>query len=196
MSFPFTPTAPASSQPPRLSQPIMQQNFNSIFNILPVDHIGFGNSTGGQHKQTTFPNFVAPSDPTGTTTIAFPNAGIADPTNGQYYFINQNATFPLSMVKAMGVFAPATGVIPLLNGYNIVSISGSGSTLSRTYIITLKTNCCFGNNVIVLKTANIENVVTRFTYTFANPTLTFTFTAVDASTPLPATLISFAVLQI
>ena len=65
MSFPFTPTSPAASEALAQSQPLIQQNFNSTNSILGVDHVSFGNSTGGQHKQTTFPGFSSPAMPAG-----------------------------------------------------------------------------------------------------------------------------------
>lgn len=174
MSFPYNITTPASSEAPTASQPKMLQNFNSIFNILPVDHIGFGNATGGQHKQNTYPNFVVPSKPTGTTTIAFPNIGIADPTNGQYYFINQNATFPLSAVKAFCVFAPAAGTVTPTNAYNIASITGTlGAT--NQFNINLAANCVFGSNVAVFINVTNTNGI-NYSYTFVNPLLTLRIT--------------------
>jgi hypothetical protein len=192
MSFPYNNTTPASTEAPSVSQPKMLQNFTSIFNILPVDHIGFGNATGGQHKQNTYPNFVAPSAPTGTTTIAFPNIGIADPTNGQYYYINQNATFPLSAVKAFCVFAPAAGAVTPTNAYNIASITGTlGAT--NQFNISLTPNVVFGSNVAVFVNVNNTNGI-NWTYTFSNPLLALRITNSPSSGPA-ITAISVLVVQ-
>lgn len=187
MSFPFTPTSPAASEILAQSQPLIQQNFNSTNSILGVDHVSFGNSTGGQHKQTTFPGFSAPAMPAGQASVAFPAAGIANTGVPEYYYQNMLAKFPLSAIAAFGVFTGTgnvtTPMIIPLNGFNIATIASVGFN----YTITLESGATSGNNVAVFFQGSNSSALVN-AYTFISGVLTFTAATTGN--------ISFLVLQI
>ena len=65
MSYPFSTSEPAANSNPSNSQPVMLQNNISNSALIAIDHVGFGNSQGGQHNQVTF---AANNIPAGTVT--------------------------------------------------------------------------------------------------------------------------------
>lgn len=187
MSFPFTNTAPAANMPPSQSQPLMLQNFASTNSILAVDHVTFNNTAGGQHTKVTYNTVISPTAPTGDTSIGYTNVGIADPGTPQQYWKNRNATFPISAIKAFGVFA-ATSFAPvtlLLNSFNIASITSSGST----FTITLNNLVVANDAVAVFVSCARPNLL--LSYSFASNVL-----IINTSTLSSLTNISFAILQI
>lgn len=71
---PFTYTAGLPNPPDNPSQDVggMQINSESISSLIAIDHIGFNNSQGGQHKQVTFASVNVPMVPT-TPPVLFTN---------------------------------------------------------------------------------------------------------------------------
>jgi hypothetical protein len=49
MTFNYTQNIPFASDAPANDQPIMEQNTNSTFGIINVDHVGFNLANGGYH---------------------------------------------------------------------------------------------------------------------------------------------------
>lgn len=108
-TFTFDTTQPATGTAPSQSQPIMQTNNLSTYNMLAVDHITFNNTSGGQHKQITFNSNNVPSVPTSHPTLftniangisqLFFYSGSAQQSSNQYYFDsgpnNEGSTFLL-----------------------------------------------------------------------------------------------------
>lgn len=170
MTFNFTNTTPAASEAPAQSQPKMLQNFQSTETILAVDHVSFNNSTGGQHRKVTFVSPLAVPVPPGTTSVVYANDGVADTAIPQCYFRNSESILPLSAIAAFCVFT-GPGVtdptIPVLNGFNIATISSVGAN----YTITLTPNATAGDNVAVFISRN--NTTSSVIYSFSAGVLTF-----------------------
>jgi len=180
----FNQNIPNPPNNPSSDVPLMQSNTNSEFSIWAVDHFTFNNNNSGWHQQNTYPVFSTPSSPSSIgpeASVAYPSPGIADASHAQYYFQNALATFPLSAIKAFGVFVPSEIPPVLTNGFNIASTGFSAGT----YTFTLNTNVVSGNNVAVLITNSRLNI--NANWTFSNPILSITN---------PAGNCSFLVLQI
>jgi hypothetical protein len=193
MSFTYNQNIPNAPNAPSADQPLMEQNTNSNYNIWTTDHITFNNTTSGMHQWTQFPDFSSPVSPVSTASVMFPAAGSALNTRAQLFFKNSNATFPLSMVKAFGVFA--TTLSPtnptLTNQYNVASITGN-STGFGSYTITLNSNVTSSDNVAVFLSLNVGvNNAIAIPWSFASNVLTLTPALNTAGK-----LVSFLILQI
>jgi hypothetical protein len=151
--FPYTPSIPSAPNDPADDQPLMQQNFASIQNLIAVDHVPFNNAIGGQHTHVTFSGFNPPvADFVSPTSGLFTNVGVAA-TDPELYYENFNNTFLLSCVKAFGVFDTVeSGSATFSNSYNCNSIATTLAGTSSTFLITFATNAVAGTNFIVLLT--------------------------------------------
>jgi hypothetical protein len=191
MPFDFTNTTPAASEAPAQSQPKMLQNFQSTETILAVDHVTFNNATGGQHKQVTYVDILTPAAPTGDTSIGYADEGVADPGTPEHYWKNRNATFPLSAIKAFGVFVGQLRVpnpmVPILNGYNILSIAYAFP--SEIYTITLKSGVTSTDNVAIFIMDSKGNTYGYTSFSSSSGVLTL-------APLLTGNTISFLILQI
>jgi hypothetical protein len=164
MTFSYKQGIPFATDNPSDDQPNMEINNDSNYGIWQVDHHGFSPDVfGGQHIQQTYPGFASPSTPSASTgaSVAYPAAGIDQNTTAQYYFQNVNATFPLSAIKAFGVFTPlsVSGDITPSNGFNIdgfiVQTTVFGSR--TTWQITLNTGAITSVNVAIFVLASGTN---------------------------------------
>lgn len=185
-SLPYTLDIPLRTNSPSVDQPNMKVNTNSINSILDVDLYNFGSNFAGQHKQMTLPDQNVPGPQTDPQAVYYTNTGTASPVSDAF-FVNQNATFLLSCVRAFGVFVGGSGVLTLLNGYNVVSISGS---TAQIYTITLTTNCVTGNNACILTKCFAAPTELDTFPSLASPVLT-----VFTSKPSSGYTISFLILQ-
>lgn len=182
MSFTFDTTIPNAPNNPSVDQPGMLQNNVSTNGILGVDHITFNALGGGQHKQITFNGKNVPgvqTDPqsvlyTNNITVATGDNTTSASTVAEMFYRNQNAIFPVSMIKAFGCFdAAATS----LNTWNI---SASGP-VTRTFTLTMPANVVTGTNyaVFCLSTFTANSIsynilsATQFTVTFSNVAVGF-----------------------
>jgi hypothetical protein len=181
MAFPYTTGIPNPPNDPSADVSNMQTNTNTISDWTNVDHVTFNQAAGGQHKQITFANTSSPSTPSDPTSILFTSPGTAS-SKADLKFVNQNATFPLNSLRAMGSFAYGNGALSAITGFNIASISGTPGT----YTITLSANATTGNNVAVLVSDQGGNQVS---WTFSSNVLTIS-AAVRSAT------VSFAVYQV
>lgn len=93
MSFPYTTGLPNPPNDPSNDVGGMQQNTNTINSWTAVDHVGFNNSAGGQHKQITFNNTAAPSSPTDPLSYLFTSLVSSHP---QLFFLNSINTYQLT----------------------------------------------------------------------------------------------------
>jgi hypothetical protein len=184
-SFTYTNGVPDGPDNPSTDQPNMKTNTNSISGLIAVDHVGFNSigpsgTGGGQHLQVAFNGKNVPGAQTDPTSTLYTNSGLATSIS-ELYYVNQNATFLISCVKAFGSFVVGPGPA-FTNQYNCASISVSGFV---NFHITLNANVVFGNNVVVIVQASDDSVIT---WSFANPVLTIVSSSTGAT-------VSFIVLQ-
>jgi hypothetical protein len=57
-NVPYNTNIPFASNSPSQDQPRMQENTNSLKDLIEIDHIGFGNNEGGYHKNIHQPVLV------------------------------------------------------------------------------------------------------------------------------------------
>lgn len=167
MTFAYFSNIPDDNNDPKIDQPRMKINTNSISSWIDIDHIGFKQINGGTHRVVTFAGFAAPSAPTGVQSVLYPAAGVADPTLPQLYFRNSNMILPISLIKAYGVFIAGSAVF--LNQYNFNAAITGG--LLPTSVLTVNPNIITGNNVGVLLTTSAPGT-TPITYTYNANVLT------------------------
>lgn len=191
MSYPINTGIPAENNDPADDQPLMQENFSNISSYLAIDHILAGATGNGFHKQVTYYTENTPAMPTDPTSVAFTAQGSSlsvaigsATTVAQNFFRNQNAIFLLSAVRAFGVFTSSTSAVTtLLNAFNVLAISGSGTS----YAITLATNAVVGNNVVVF--TNTQSNTSTPAYTFSGGALRLTNVTIGTN-------VNFLILQI
>lgn len=150
-SFPYN-TVPIATHNPSVDQPNMLTDTISIANLLAIDHFGFNTLNGGYHKQITFPVVTTQSMQSGTQSVAYTALGLVNNTTPQLLYVNTASTFMLNCIRAFGTFTSNPGThasIPLLTGFNVVSISSAASGGNTVYTITLASNCTVGNNVLL-----------------------------------------------
>lgn len=191
MTFPIDVNIPSTNNDPADDQPLIMQNFANINGYLQVDHTNPAALGAGQHEQVTFNNKNIPGIQTDPTSTLYTDSGSASSVS-QLLYKNQNATLPVSAVRAFGVFAApvATGAITALNEYNIASAAAGVAGSVTTYQITLIANVITGNNAVVLITLDTTTSATpqAYNYTLVGGVLTIT-------TPTSHSLINFAILQ-
>lgn len=187
MSFPFDPSQPAANTPPSVSRGTMQSNFNSIFNLISVDHVGFGNNSGGTHEQVTFnANNVPGSSPTGNVSILFTQAGVAA-SSPQLKYINTLGTFHVNAQKAWGyVVVGSISGNPYVPPQS-VNVANVQVVDVKTIAVTLTANA--------VVSANFATLITTDAGTTAGYIITGTG-AIQISFSRTPTTFSFEVLQI
>lgn len=152
MSFTFDTTIPNAPNNPSVDQPGMLQNNVSTNGILAVDHITFNLLGGGQHKQVTFNGKNVPGAQTDPQSTLYTNNVTATGTNtasastvASAFFRNQNAIYPVSMIRAFGAFDSGG---TSLNTWNMSATRVSAGKFN----ISLATNAVTGFNYAVLLT--------------------------------------------
>jgi hypothetical protein len=195
MTFGYTQGIPFRTDNPSDDQPDMKINNDSNYGIWQVDHHGFApDPTGGQHIQQTYPGFAAPSTPSASTaaSVAYPAAGVDQNTTAQYYFQNVNATFPLSAIKAFGVFngLAADGDVTIINSWNVngnivQTHTGTAPNFRPTWTINLNAGSTTNDHaaIFVLSSIALSNTATAipFNWTLSSNILTIKFAS---STPV------------
>lgn len=192
-NFAYITGIPATNNNPSDDQPDMLNNNDNGALIWETDHIGFNAPNGGLHQQSSYPAFSSGIVPVGNDpnegSVAYPAAGVADPTIAQYYFRNVNSTLPLSCIKAFLTFANPNAVLPSVpfTGFNIDSVSSTNPPGFLQFAITLTANS-FKNTqpVITLITPNAVNLVVPpfFQYSWAGNVLTITINSSSSITAL------------
>jgi len=138
MTITYTNNIPLASNNPSNDQPNMQTNTNAINSWVQIDHVGFNASNGGQHKQVNFPAENAPAGaPTGTASVLYSVAGVADASHPVVAFQNANLTFPISLVRAYAAFTGSTGAIVASQSIGVASIVRNSAA---NYTVTLNAN--------------------------------------------------------
>lgn len=207
MSFPYNTDIPAANNDPSDDQPLMRQNTNSINQLIAVDHITFGNATGGQHAKVTFPDVNAQGAQVDPASVMYTEAG-AESLYSQLKFRNQGSAFPLNIVKAYGVYRYTTGSPGTVaaigsQNFNILSVgvpSQLASTI-RTIPFTIdiaSAGIPVANNnvgVLVSLSPSLQNRDMSITYTFSNPTLNINIFNTTSGAPVTSDF-TFFVLQV
>lgn len=185
-SYTFNTGIPAANNNPSNDQPQMLQNNVSTNGILGVDHITFNASNGGTHKQMSMAQFSTPVLPSGAeAAVLYPDAGKIDTAHSQLYFKNFDGTYPLSIVKAYGVFTAST--TPSFSAQiNCASIAYS----SGVWTVTFTSNAIYNGAAGVLASASGGG--NSFNYTLNTAAGTLAFSTVSGTSPV----ITFVVLQI
>ena len=191
MTYPIYTNIPAANNDPADDQPLMQINNANIAGYLGIDHVAPGALGDGFHQHVTYYNKFPPVAPIiGQVAIGYTNVGIANAAVPENFYTNASGTFPLSCVKAFGSFdTQAPGAVPLINGYNITSITGTTAT---HYDVVTTAGAISGNNVVIFATCSTTATGILTGYAFVNPTLGIN---VALATP-NGRRINFAILQI
>lgn len=164
MSFTFNNAVPEANNNPSDDQTEMLQNNVTHPKIWAVDHVAFNDNDAGKHLRVTFVTqnaAVAQVDPASTL---YTGPGSAS-TNSQLLFRNADQIFPVSMVRAFGVFTGAGSVSATDNDFNVQSITGNTSTVT----VELKSGAVTGNNVIIVTGNSAGSIPTA---QFSNPNIT------------------------
>lgn len=193
MTISYVQGIPAANNSPAQDQPDMLTNTGAVFNIWDINHNGFNKLAavpGGTHTKVDIPLFTNPTLVAGAqSSVIYSKAGTADPTHAQAFFKNPFGDFLLSSVRAFGVFTTsAPGVIPLDNGFNIVSIDQFAGS---SWKIVLTPNATTTDDVAVFIYFDRLTVAPQPTYTFASNEL-----RIFATTFGPFAKVSFLVLQV
>lgn len=192
MTFPINTNIPNGPNDPADDQVEIRTNFSNINSYLQVDHVEAGAIGNGEHLQVTYNSFNPPSAPSDSVGIAFTDAGIARPASPMNYYINSQGTFPMTALRAFGVFTTQNidGAVVAGNGFNIVSITASAS--GQTYTIVLTTNSVNSDDVAIMVSTSFvaAGSFQNIAYSFTGSTLTIT------GVNQPSAKLSFFVYQI
>lgn len=184
MTFTFNTGIPAANNNPSVDQPDMLINNVSTDGILAVDHISFNALNGGTHKQMHMPSFTNPAVINGGASdgsVIYSAAGSADATRAQSYFKNAfNVAFPVSLIKAYGIFDAAAAT---LNAINITAVRTSTGLFRLTMPANVVASTSFGVLVSIGNAA--LNPATSTEYSIIN------ITTVDVSFRNSATNVLF-----
>lgn len=189
MTFSIDITIPNAPNDPAEDQPKMKQNYANISGYVSVDHVAPGTLGAGRHKQTTYNSNNVPAAPANPVSIAYTDAGTADPTQNQYKWRNSKGIFPLSAIRAFGQFA--TGAIDIVNPWPIVDpfnidTATTVHTVNQRYDIVFTANSFFGTAPLVFLTRSDGAAIS---YTFSGSTLQITTAGVTGA------LVNFMVIQ-
>lgn len=202
MTFTFNTNIPAANNNPSVDQPDMLTNNQSTDALLAVDHVSFNALNGGQHKQVTFNNRNVPGAQTDPQAVLYTNTVMATSTNtasastvSEMFYINQNSTYPISMIKAFGTFD--SGGNPL-NTWNMFITLPGGHPSTGSFGITMPANCVTGSSYLVLisSTGSAGKTTLTNSYTINSATsFGVQFVALDSTFQDP-TKFSLLVLQL
>ena len=141
MFLSYNNAIPQPTDNPSQSQGQMLTNFGSIYTIMSQDHYTFMTNQGGFHNQVHIPQYS-----TSTTVISeaategsliYSKAAVADATRAQLSFKNNfNLDFPLSIIKAYGVFDTNGATI---NSQSL-NLSSGAFVPNMGYLLTITAN--------------------------------------------------------
>lgn len=182
-NYTYDATEPAANSNPTNSQPTMLVNAASIASIIAQDHVGFSTDDGGYHKQISFNgNNIPGGAPSTVESFVYTDAGTANAA-ANLFIKNEVGTFPLSLLKASGVFTTTGAGVVLDMSYNCDSIAYAAV---GQYTITLTTNSTTDNTAIILVSSSGT----------VNPSYSFTQDELVISLNVASKQVSFAVLQV
>lgn len=123
MTFTFFPNVPAAPDDPADDQPQMQQNNSAIFNLIPVDHIGFNAlANNGKHQQvqllpqTGNADFPQVAD---QGTLFVKRTGVGNQTELFFAFDSSIVKAPLQITNNQIAVGATSAVIPLMAGFTM-----------------------------------------------------------------------------
>src|SRR5437868_119523 len=131
VNVPFNSNMPLSTDSPSNSQSQFLTNNQSLNQLVPVDHYGFGNNLGGWHNVIHIPQIAGNSNPPPTTvpqgagqiytrTIGGQINLFYEDASGNVYQLTPNTPPPAyPIVRAAVVFASPNTIS---NSYNITSV--------------------------------------------------------------------------
>lgn len=141
MSFSYNANIPQATDVIASSQGQILTNFQSIGasnSWTTQDHYGFSTGTDGQHKQLNFPSNGSLGTMTSLASGVVTAPGSASNTTSQLFFKNATATVPISAMQAFAYVTNGTSATcTISNGYNVSSVTLSGTTYTVTLSITL-----------------------------------------------------------
>jgi hypothetical protein len=187
MSINYVTNIPFATHNPSSDQPNMEIDTNAVNQWTGIDHIPFNVGAGlvsGQHKQVTFNGFNVPGAQTTPNSVEYTNSTASTPA-GQLFWVNSNATYHLSPIRAWGVFSPA-GIV-LTQTVNVASIVPSGV---NQWTVTLNANVVASSSYGVIATGGSQGLIATYSITSAT-----VFTIFITSNVNPTT-ITFMVLQL
>lgn len=193
-NFPFNTGIPAALNNPSSDQPLMLINTQSDAGIWEIDHIGFNTNNGGTHKQVTLSSKNTPGSQTDPSSVLYTASGTAS-TVADLRFVNQNATFPISFIRAWAL-CTTTGIVSL-QGFNVAVVRSSAGV----YVATLGVNAINSANFSVFVSVpsfGSNALISNITYAIGGSgpwTVTFNFTN-SSSTPTDPATFSFFVMQV
>lgn len=182
----------------------MTTNGQSLAQIWTADHIPFNSNFSGRHSKLSFPDKITPPAllaSGGAPSVAYPGAGSALTTTSQYFYRNQQGTFPLNAIRAFGSFItlsvnPGNPITPIFS-YNVNSITqsspGNGYTIELTSDSVSPTGVNYNVVAIVTASPNTPNDNPIQTYSFSYPNL---IVRVDTGSSGIAARVDFVILQI
>ncbi len=170
-NFTFNRNIPASGNDPSDDQPLMLQNNQSTFDLINVDHNGFGVNDGGYHKPIHL-----------VTQLTVPVAPPTDMIFSKNY--TTNSTVPsvdtqLFNITQGGIVSQLTGHVAAQEGWQvlggnviqwgIVTVPGSGSFASGTATGTVTFKGRSGTTNTIPFPTNCFIVSTTCIYGASNP---------------------------
>jgi hypothetical protein len=197
MSFTWYANIPSSSQKFSISQPQLQTNTQTLNSIIGVDHVApsSGGPTQGQHLQVTLPGNNVPGAQSGLASIIYTDQGEALNTASQFFWVNSQATFHVSAIRAWA-FCNSSGIVSSQSS-NVSSVSRSGQ---GQYVVTLTSGAVNSSNFGVLVSATLQNnfttgVIPGYVIT-GTGTLQLNFRSLTAAGGIDPTNFTFSVYQI
>lgn len=156
-NFSYDDTVPTTGANPSNQYTLMTQNFASIKGIIAVDHISLSANNGGQHLQVTLNGNQTPAAPTGANSVLYTSVGVAS-TASLLNFVNPNATYPINLIRAYGLFPGngALGVTAAL-GNQAVNISSVTHSATGFFSVVLTANSVTGLNFGVMCTTTFNS---------------------------------------
>ncbi|MBS3903751.1 MAG: hypothetical protein KGZ39_00310 [Simkania sp.] len=161
MSFTYTRDIPATNNNPSSDQPNMKENTNSIDDLIAVDHVSFGNATGGLHKQVHYVSNQAAPGVGSAVGVEFVNsvAGLLG-TVSSLFFQNGTSTKQLTNLALTTSGTNYSITTPwglILNfGFNAGAATSNAITFSTAFstsvlavFMTLSSNSASGSQLSV-----------------------------------------------
>lgn len=185
----YTPAVPQDNQQKNVSQPIMQDNFQAINELITQNHVGFNTADFGKHNAVQMPvqSGMQFSVPSGITLLA----GETLMYNLAYTVSNQNETW-LTVNSSNGAYQiPFTASIFGRNGTppNVSTVGSGWCYLPSGLIMKWGTFNASASNPYVFPTGAGIPV-------FANDTLSFQVSVVNTGTPYGCVINCFNITKI
>jgi hypothetical protein len=170
VNVPFNANIPQATDSPSVTQGQFLTNNQSINQIIPVDHYGFGNNLGGWHNVIHLPQVSGNTNPPPTTTPV--NAGqiytrtvggqlnlIYEDASGNIYQLTPNAppspTYPI--VRSSAVFNSVPTIFNSYNASSVVRTASGQYTLNFPTISTSFPYVSIASNAFFTTLASISN---------------------------------------